>query len=342
MTRLWLHRRVRRKQSTAEWLYPEIEPYDQGLLDVGDDHRIYWEACGEPGGKPAVVLHGGPGSGCTPWWRRLFDPQAYRVVLFDQRGCGRSTPHAGAATVALAANTTHDLVADVERLRRHLGIKRWLVLGGSWGSTLGLAYAQAHSDVVSEMVLFSVVTTTRREVEWVTRDAGRFFPAEWVRFRNGVPAHERDGDLVAAYSRLLLDTNPAVHHKAARDWCAWEGAHVRIRPGDPPDPRYDDPVFRLCFARLVTHYWRHAAWLEDDALLRGVDRLAGIPGVLVHGRLDVSSPLDVPWRLARAWNGSELVIVDDQGHGGGPGITEAVVSATQRFATTRGMGTPVR
>jgi proline iminopeptidase len=159
---------VRREQFEPERLYPEIEPYDHGLLEVGDDHRVYWEACGEPGGKPAVVLHGGPGSGCTRWWRRLFDPQAYRVVLFDQRGCGRSTPHAGAATADLAANTTYDLVEDVERLRRHLGIERWLVLGGSWGSTLGLAYAQAHSDAVSEMVLFSVVTTTRREVEWVT------------------------------------------------------------------------------------------------------------------------------------------------------------------------------
>jgi proline iminopeptidase len=313
-------------------LYPEIEPYDHGLLDVGDGHRIWWEVCGEPTGKPAVVLHGGPGSGSGPWWRRLFDPAAYRVVLFDQRGCGRSVPHAGAPATSLAANTTHHLVADIEMLRRHLGIEGWLVLGGSWGSTLGLAYAQRHPDRVSEMVLFSVVTTTRREVEWVTRDVGRLFPAAWQRFRDGVPAPERDGSLVEAYSRLLHHPERAVREEAARNWCDWEDAHVSTGPHQAPNPRYEDPVFRLCFARLVTHYWRHAAWLEEGALLRGVERLGGIPAVLVHGRLDLSSPLDVPWNLARSWPGSELVIVDDAGHTGGPGMTEALVSAADRFA----------
>ncbi len=313
--------------------HPEIEPAERGLLEVGDGHEVYWETCGTTAGKPAVVLHGGPGSGCTPWWRRLFDPEAYRVVLFDQRGCGRSRPHASAPAADLSANTTHHLVADIERLREHLGIERWLVLGGSWGSTLALAYAQAHPGCVSELVLFSVVTTTRREVEWVTRDAGRFFPEEWLRFRDGVPAAERDGDLVAAYHRLLTNTDPAVHEAAARAWCRWEDAHVRTSSTDTPDPRYGDPVFRLCFARLVTHYWRHAAWLEEDALVRGAGVLNGIPGVLVHGRLDVSSPLDVPWRLAQAWHGSELVVIDDAGHGGGSaGIVHAVVSATERFA----------
>ena len=313
---------------------PELEPYDHGLLDVGDGHRLYWEVCGKPDGKPAVVLHGGPGSGCTPRWRRLFDPESYRVVLFDQRGCGRSRPHASTPTVDLAANTTHHLIADIERLREHLGIERWLVLGSSWGSTLALAYAESHPGAVSEMVLFSVVTTTRREVAWATRDVRRFFPAEWLRFRDGVPAAERDGDLAAAYNRLLLDPNPDVHEAAAREWCRWEDTHVRTRPDDPPDPRYDDPVFRLCFARLVTHYWSHAAWLEEDALLRDVGRLAGIPAVLVHGRLDVSAPVDVPWRLARAWEGSELIVVDE-GHRGGAAMTDAVVSATRRFAEPR-------
>jgi proline iminopeptidase len=315
--------------------HPEIEPDESGLLDVGDGHRIHWEACGAPGGKPAVVLHGGPGSGCAPWWLRLFDLAAYRVVLFDQRGCGRSVPHAAVADVDLSANTTHHLLADIERLRRHLGIERWLVIGGSWGSVLALAYAQRHPERVTEMVLFSVATGTRREVEWATRDVGRFFPAEWARFRDGVPASERDGSLVEAYNRLLLDPDPAVHERAARDWCAWEDTHVRTRPGDPPDPRYEDPVFRLCFARLVTHYLRHAAFLEDGALLRGVERLAGIPAVLVHGRLDLSSPLDVPWMLAAAWDGCELVVIDDAGHKGSPDMNAALVAATDRFASDR-------
>jgi proline iminopeptidase len=314
------------------------QPYEQGLLDVGDGHRIHWEVCGEPAGKPVVVLHGGPGSGCAPWWRQLFDPRAYRIVLFDQRGCGRSLPHAGAPAVDLATNTTHHLLADIELLRRHLSIERWQVLGGSWGSTLALAYAQRHPERVTEMVLFSVVTTTRREVEWITRDIGRLFPAEWERFRDGVPGPERDGNLVDAYSRLLHDPDAAIRARAARDWCEWEDTHVKTQPGQPPDPRYDDPLFRLCFARLVTHYWRHAAWLEEDALLAGVERLAGIPGVLVHGRLDVSSPLDIPWRLAAAWSGAELVVVDG-GHGAGPGMTAAIVSATDRFAgSTRSGG----
>jgi proline iminopeptidase len=314
-------------------VYREIEPFEQGLLAVGDGHELYWEVCGDPEGKPAVVLHGGPGSGCVPWWRRLHDPAAYRIVLFDQRGCGRSHPHAGAPAVDLAANTTHHLVADVERLRRHLGIERWQVLGGSWGSTLALAYGERHPEQVTELVLFAVGTTSRREVEWVTRDIGRLFPADWERFRDGVPESERDGDLVAAYSRLLHDADPGVRDRAARDWCRWEDAHVKTRPDQPSNPRYEDAGFRLCFARLVTHYWRHAAWLEDGALLRDLDRLAGIPGVLVHGRLDVGSPLDIPWAVARGWEGSELVVIDDEGHGGEK-IAGAIVAATDRFATT--------
>jgi len=202
-------------------LYAQMDPYDQGLLDVGDGNRVHWEAVGNPNGKPAVVLHGGPGSGCAPWWRRLFDPEAYRIVLFDQRGCGSSLPSAGDPTTDLTTNTTGHLIADIERLRGHLDIHRWLVLGGSWGSTLGLAYAESHPNRVSEIVLFSVVTTTRREVEWVTRDVGRLFPAEWARFCDGVPEAERGGSLVEAYARLLSDPDPAVGEKAAREWCDW-------------------------------------------------------------------------------------------------------------------------
>ncbi len=315
-------------------LYPEIEPYDHGMPDVGHGNHVYWEACGNPVGKPAVVLHGGPGSGCAPGWRRYFDPSAYRVVLFDQRGCGRSTPHASDPAVDLASNTTQHLVADIERLRQQLGIEQWLVFGGSWGSTLGLAYAENNPERVSEIVLFSVVTTTRREVEWVTRTMRRFFPAQWARFRDGVPPAERDGSLVEAYSRLLHDPDPAVRAKAAKDWCDWEDTHVAVRSGHRPNPRYEDPVFRMCFARLVTHYWRHAAWLEDGMLLREAGKLSGIPGVLVHGRLDVSSPPDIAWELAQAWPDAELALIDEAGHGSGdPGTTEALVTATNRFAT---------
>ena len=316
-------------------LYPEIEPYDHGMLDVGDGNDVYWEICGNPGGKPAVVFHGGPGSGCGPGWRRYFNPAAYRVVLFDQRGCGRSLPHASDPAVDLAVNTTQHLIGDIEKLRDQLGIERWLVVGGSWGSTLALAYGERFPAHVSEMVLFSVVTTSRGEVRWVTRDVGRYFPAEWAWFRDGVPPADRDGDLVAAYYRLLHHRDPGVREEAARDWCRWEDAHVAVRSDHRHDTRYDDPRFRMVFARLVTHYWHHAGFLEDGALLRDAGPLAGIPGVLIHGRLDLSSPLDIPWQLSHAWPGSELIVLDDAGHGAGePGMQEALLAAIDRFATT--------
>ncbi|WBB68696.1 prolyl aminopeptidase [Micromonospora sp. WMMD812] len=316
-------------------MYPLVEPYAHGLLDVGDDHHLYWEACGNPDGKPAVVLHGGPGSGCSPGWRRYFDPARYRVVLFDQRGCGRSRPHAADPAVDLATNTTPHLVRDIERLRTHLGVDRWLVLGASWGSTLGLAYAQRHPDRVSELVLFSVVTTTRREVEWLTRAMGRIFPAEWARFRDGVPPASREGDLADTYARLLHDPDPAVRERAARDWCDWEDTHVATVPGHRPDPRFADPEFRMVFARLVTHYWRHAGFLPDGELLRGAGRLAGIPGVLLHGRLDISGPPDIPWQLAQAWPDARLEVLESAGHGGGHGMADRVLAALDGFAERR-------
>ena len=307
------------------------DPYEHGLLDVGGGELVYWETCGNPAGKPAVFLHGGPGSGATPGWRRLFDLERCRAVLLDQRGCGRSTPHAADLWTDLRANTTQNLVSDLERLREHLGIERWLVAGGSWGSTLALAYAERHRERVSEMVLFSVATTTRREVRWITHEMGRFFPEEWARFRDAVPEDGRD-DLAAAYDRLLSDADPAVVERAAEEWCRWEDVHVRTRPGRPPDPRYQDPRFRVAFARLVTHYWANAAFLEDGELLAGARLLAGVPGVLVHGRLDLSSPLDIPWELSRAWPGSRLVVVDGAGHGAGePGMLESVRAALDGY-----------
>jgi proline iminopeptidase len=317
-------------------LYPEIEPYDTGMLDVGDGHRIHWEVCGNPDGKPAVAFHGGPGSGCTPGWRRYFDPSAYRIILFDQRGAGRSRPHASEPGIDLATNTTAHLLGDIERLRTRLGVARWLVLGMSWGTTLALAYAERHSDRVSAMVLVSVATTTAPEVDWITRGVGAFFPEAWVRFRDGVPETERAGSLADAYHRLLMDPDPAIHEKAARNWCNWESAIVALHPAQKPDPRYERAAFRLGFARLVTHYWRHQAWLEDDALLQGAGRLVGIPGVLIHGRLDLGGPPITAWRLQRAWPGSELIIHGAAGHSDGEAeMRDSILAATDRFRALR-------
>jgi len=311
--------------------YPEIEPYEHGMLDAGDGQRIYWETCGSPNGKPAVVLHGGPGSGCTPGFRRYFDPAAYRVVLIDQRGAGRSVPHASDPAVDLSTNTTDHLVGDIELLREHLGIERWLVWGGSWGATLGLAYAERHPQRVTEIVLASVTLTRPDDVHWLYHGVGRFFPQEWQRFRHGVPPAERDGDLVAAYHRLLGHPDPAVREKAARDWCDWEDALVSMEPGHEPNPRYEDPRFRMAFARIVTHYFHHNAWLEDGILLRDAHRMAGIPGVLIHGRLDLGSPVATAWALVEAWPGADLELVGT-GHTGGEGMTDRLVAATDRFA----------
>lgn len=316
-------------------LYPPIDPYRTGFLDVGDGHRLYWETCGNPSGKPALVLHGGPGSGCTPTARRQFNPEIYRIVLFDQRGAGRSTPHASEPAIDLSANTTAHLVADIERLRKHLGIDRWMVLGGSWGSTLALAYAELHPDRVTEMVLFSIATTTAWEVDWITQGVGIFFPEAWARFRDGVPAGERESSLVDAYHHLLMNPDSAIHERAARDWCDWEMALVATHPNHKPHPRYRDAKFRLGFARLVTHYWRHCAWLEDGCLLRNAGRLSGIPGTLIHVRLDVGTPVVTAWRLSRHWPGSELVLVAGAGHDArDTGMNERIVAATDRYAAT--------
>ncbi len=312
--------------------FPKIEPYDSGMLDVGDGHSVYWECCGNPDGKPALYLHGGPGSGCSPSQRRFFAPDAYRVVLFDQRGSGRSRPLASESDADLRTNTTAHLIADMEALRRLHWVERWIVLGLSWGTTLGLAYAQAHPQRISAVVLALVTTTSRREVEWITRDVGRIFPPEWDRFVSAVPDTLRHLPLVDAYATLLFDEDSAVRERAAREWCAWEDTHVSLAPGHRPNPRYEDPEFRLRFARLVTHYWRHAAFLEEDQLVRDAPILDGIPGVLIHGRYDVSSPLDTAWRLSQRWSTSQLHVLDDAGHSG-ESVAVVIIDALNQFAT---------
>lgn len=313
--------------------FPPVEPFESGLLDTGDGHRVYWECCGNPAGKPALFLHGGPGSGASPGQRRFFDPDAYRAVIFDQRGTGRSRPLASEPDADLTTNSTQHLIADIEALRRLHGIDRWTtILGLSWGTTLGLAYAQAHTERVASLVLGFVTTTSRREVAWITEDVGRVFPEEWKRFAAAVPDRLRHLPLVAAYAELLADPDPTVRDQAAREWCAWEDAHISLTPGHEPNPRYDDPEFRLRFARLVTHYWRHHAFLDQDQLIRDAATLNGIPGVLLHGRFDVSSPLATAWELSRRWTTSSLHILDDAGHGGGNRFVPLVIGALNQFA----------
>jgi proline iminopeptidase len=315
-------------------LYPEIEPYEHGMLAVGDGNLVYWEACGSPGGKPALVLHGGPGSGCTAWHRRLFDPSGYRVVLFDQRNCGRSSPHASDPSVDLASNTTGHLTADIELLRDNLGVERWLVLGGSWGCTLALAYAEQYPDSVSELVLFGITTGRRAEFDWLFRGGvAAFFPEQWERLRAALPEGEREGDIVEAYHRLLDDPDPAARERAAYEWCLWESATPAWPPVEGLAPRFNDDKFRMAFARLVTDYVRHNAWIEDGVLLRDAGALAGIRGVMVNGRFDFQSPIGNAWELKRVWPSAELVIVENAGHvADNAGIAKDLVRATDKFA----------
>ncbi|MFI2777976.1 prolyl aminopeptidase [Streptomyces sp. ALB3] len=313
--------------------YPPIEPHERGMLDVGDGNLVYWEVCGNPVGKPALVVHGGPGSGCGVRPRQYFDPDRYRVVLFDQRNCGRSTPHASDPAADMRHNTTAHLIADMESLRDHLGIGKWLLYGGSWGSTLILAYAEQHPERVTEIVIPAVTTTRRSEIDWLYRGAGQIFPEAWDLFRAGVPEAGGPGGLVAAYARRMESPDADVRAKATADWCAWEDAvlsmETRTGPaayGGRPD-RDQQALVRIC-----SHYFAHAAWLEEGQLIRDAGRLAGIPGVLVHGRFDLAGPLTTAWELARAWPDAELTVIEDAGHRGGPATTRALLAALDRFA----------
>ncbi|MBZ6089431.1 prolyl aminopeptidase [Streptomyces olivaceus] len=315
-------------------LYPEIEPYDHGMLDVGDGNHVYWETCGNPHGKPAVVLHGGPGSRATPGHRRYFDPAAYRIVLLDQRGAGRSRPRASAHDTDMGVNTTAHLMADLERLRAHLGIERWLVWGVSFGSFLGLRYAQTHPGVVTELVLTGVATGSNAEVDLLTRGLGKLFPEAYEQLLAGLPVDEREGNHAAAYSRLLESPDAAVRERAARAWTDWETATIPAPPRSVA--RYEDPDFRLGFARTVTHYWGNDHFLGDGndegVVLRDAPLLKGVPGTLVQGSLDFGNLLGTVWRLHHAWPDSELVLVDEAGHDAGAVGDEVLVAATDRYA----------
>ena len=310
-------------------LYPPIEPFASGHLDVGDGHRIYWERCGTPGAKPAVFLHGGPGGGFSPEHRRLVDPTRYDLLLFDQRGCGQSTPHA-----SLDANTTWHLVADIERLRAMMGVGQWLVFGGSWGSTLALAYAQAHRAQVSELVLRGIFMIRQSEIDWYYQEgASRIYPDKWERFVGPVPETER-GDLVAAYRQLLTGDDPAARIAAARAWSVWEGETVRLLPDPALSAVHDADDFALAFARIENHYFTHRGWLDDGQLIANAALLADIPGVIIHGRYDMACPAETAWALHKAWPQARFELIEGAGHAyNEPGILDALIRATDGFAT---------
>jgi proline iminopeptidase len=317
-------------------LYPPTEPYDRGLLEVGDGHRIYWETSGNPDGRPAVLVHGGPGSGCNSDHRRLFDPDAYRIILFDQRNCGQSMPSAGNPVVSLETNTTWHLVADMERLRVHLGIQRWLLLGGSWGSALSLAYAQTHPARVAGLVLRGIFTLRASELRWYYREgASRIFPDLWEDFVSQIPMDERH-DLIGAYDRRLSDPDLSVRVRAARAWARWEGSTVTLLPDSGWSSAFGAPDRSLvAFARIENHYFKHAGFLSEGQLIAGVNRIRHLPCVIVQGRYDICTPPVTAWDLHRAWPEAEFHLVDGAGHAyTEPGILHHLVQATDQFAHT--------
>lgn len=309
-------------------LYPEIRPYRTLRLPVDDIHTLHVEEVGNPDGLPALFLHGGPGAGCEPYHRRFFDPERYRLVLFDQRGCGQSSPHA-----ELAGNTTWDLVGDIEKVREHLGIDRWLVFGGSWGSTLALAYAESHPERVRALVLRGIFLCRPHEIRWFYQQgASRLFPDYWEEFVAPVAPHERD-DLLAAYHRLLTGPDELRRLAAARAWSVWEGRTATLLPDEQVAAHFAQAHVALSMARIECHYFCNHAFLRPNQLLEDAGRLAGIPGVIVHGRYDVICPLENAWQLHEAWPGSELSIIADAGHSAAErGTRRRLVEATDAFA----------
>lgn len=309
-------------------LYPPINPYDSGMLDTGDGHQVYWEVCGNPAGKPVVFLHGGPGGGCGPSHRQLFDPQKYRIVLFDQRGCGRSLPHAN-----LDANTTWDLVADIERLRTMLGIARWQVFGGSWGSTLALAYAETHPERVTELILRGVFLLRQKELDWYYQEGASWLcPDRWEEFLAPIPQAER-GNMMAAYRQRLTGDDEAAKLQAARAWSRWEASTITLAPNPGMIAQFNDAHFALAFARIENHYFVNKGFMEEGQLLNNAGRLKGIPGVIVQGRYDLATPAKSAWELHQAWPQAQLHLVEGAGHAyNEPGILDKLIAATDQFA----------
>jgi proline iminopeptidase len=308
--------------------YPEIEPFETGMLDVGDGHEIYWERFGTKGAKPAVFLHGGPGGATSPSHRRLFDPALYDVILFDQRGCGKSTPHA-----SIEANTTWHLVADIERLRQMIGAEQWLVFGGSWGSTLALAYAETHPERVSELVLRGIYTLTKAELDWYYQfGVSEMFPDKWERFCAPIPENERH-EMMAAYRRRLTGTDREEQLRCAVAWSSWEGETITLLPNPDYSDHFYDPEFALAFARIENHFFVHAGWLEEGQLLRDAYKLKDIPGVIIHGRYDMPCPAKYAWALHKAWPKADFHLIEGAGHAYlEPGILDQLIRATDRFA----------
>ena len=314
---------------TRNTLYPEIQPFKEEMLQVSSLHRIHVEQCGNPDGKPVIMIHGGPGGGITPTMRRLHDPEKYRIILFDQRGCGRSTPHA-----ELRENTTWDLVADMEHIRAHLGVDKWQVFGGSWGSTLGLAYAETHPERVSEIILRGIFMVRRFEVDWMySNGASIIFPDHFEAYQDHIPEEERD-DMIAAYYKRLTDRDPQVQLAAARLWARWEGSVLSVQPDPARVEAFGEDHHAIAFARIECHYFQNRGFLEsDDQLLRNVERIRQIPGVIVHGRYDICTPFINAWQLKKMWPEADLKIVEDSGHAvTEPGITHELIEATKQFA----------
>ena len=315
--------------SQRRTLYPPIEPYETGHLDVGDGHSLYWELSGNPDGKPAVFLHGGPGGGSSPEHRRQFDPQKYKVLVFDQRGCGKSTPYA-----RLENNTTAELVADIEKLRELVGVDKWLVFGGSWGSTLSLAYAQAFPERVTELVLRGIFLFDQYEIDWLYVEGGAsaVYPDKWDEFVAPIPEGER-GDLVEAYRKRLTSADAGEQLRAAQAWSAWEGSTVTLLPSKATIEHFTSPEVAVAIARIENHYMANHGWLGEGQLLAGASKLRGIPGVIVQGRHDTCTPPKAAWALKKAWPEVELQIVPDGGHlYNEPGILDGLIRATDRFA----------